>query len=222
MVLRGEHVEAGSVYATPSWFYNRKGEAFGADAFDVPRERFLAAWNAMRRILAASDERIEPLPDGSALRIRPIRPEDATLEIDFVERMSERSRYLRFFSAARGLTPQMLARFTQVDYDRELALIALPEPDPGRILGVARYNTNPDGDSCEFAIAIADDWSGRGLGKVLMNALMSAARDAGYRSMTGSVLRENDGMLRLASRLNFELRPDPEDPAIVKVARALD
>ena len=167
-------------------------------------------------------ERIEPLPDGSALRIRPIRPEDATLEVDFVERMSERSRYMRFFSAARGLTPQMLARFTQVDYDRELALIALPEPGADRILGVARYNTNPDGDSCEFAIAIADDWSGRGLGKVLMNALMSAARDAGYRSMTGSVLRENDGMLRLASRLKFELRPDPEDPAIVKVARALD
>jgi len=135
--------------------------------------------------------------------------------------MSERSRYMRFFSAARGLTPQMLARFTQVDYDRELALIALPEPGAERILGVARYNTNPDGDSCEFAIAIADDWSGRGLGKILMKALMSAARDAGYRSMTGSVLRENDGMLRLASRLDFELRPDPEDPAVVKLARAL-
>jgi len=167
-------------------------------------------------------ERIERLPDGLPLRIRPIRPEDATLEIDFVERMSERSRYLRFFSAARGLTPQMLARFTQVDYDRELALIALPESGPDSILGVARYNTNPDGDSCEFAIAVADDWYGRGLGTVLMKALMSAARDAGYRSMTGSVLRENDGMLRLASRLKFELRPDPEDPAIVKVARALD
>ena len=166
-------------------------------------------------------DRIETLPGGSLLRIRPIRPEDATLEIDFVERMSERSRYMRFFSAARGLTPQMLARFTQVDYDRELALIALPEPGAERILGVARYNTNPDGDSCEFAIAIADDWSGRGLGRILMKALMSAARDAGYRSMTGSVLRENDGMLRLASRLDFELRPDPEDPAVVKLARAL-
>lgn len=167
-------------------------------------------------------ERIEPLPGGALLRIRPIRPEDATLELDFVERMSERSRYMRFFSAARGLTPQMLARFTQVDYDRELALIALPEPGAERILGVARYNTNPDGNSCEFAIAIADDWSGRGLGRMLMKALMSAARDAGYRTMTGSVLRENDGMLRLASRLGFELHPDPEDPTVVKLARALD
>ena len=167
-------------------------------------------------------ERIEPLPGGALLRIRPIRPEDATLELDFVERMSERSRYMRFFSAARGLTPQMLARFTQVDYDRELALIALPEPGAERILGVARYNTNPDGNSCEFAIAIADDWSGRGLGRMLMKALMSAARDAGYRTMTGSVLRENDGMLRLASRLGFELHPDPVDPTVVKLARALD
>ena len=80
----------------------------------------------------------------------------AALEIGFVDRMSERSRYLRFFGAGRGLTPAMLARLTQVDYDRELALIALSGDETEQIVGVARFAANPDGESCEFAVAIDD------------------------------------------------------------------
>jgi acetyltransferase len=130
---------------------------------------------------------------------------------------------MRFFSAGRGLTPAMLARLTQVDYDRELALIALSnvESEAEQIVGVARFAANPDGESCEFAVAIDDKWNGRGLATILMERLMQAARDAGYRRMTGYVLPENDSMLKLADRLNFERTKDEEDPALVKVVRSL-
>ena len=168
-------------------------------------------------------EHVERLRGGQALRVRPIRPEDAALEIVFVDRMSERSRYMRFFSAGRGLTPAMLARLTQVDYDRELALIALSEAGDKteRIVGVARFAANPDGESCEFAVAIDDDWNGRGVATILMQRLMEAAREAGYLRMTGNVLPDNDSMLKLAARLNFERSRDEDDPALLKVVRGL-
>ncbi|OGA53230.1 MAG: hypothetical protein A3G25_05455 [Betaproteobacteria bacterium RIFCSPLOWO2_12_FULL_63_13] len=168
-------------------------------------------------------ERVETLRGGQTLRIRPIRPEDAALEMAFVDRMSERSRYMRFFSAGRGLTPAMLVRLTQVDYDRELALIALAgdDDDTQLMVGVARFGANPDGESCEFAVAIDDRWNGRGVATILMQRLMDAAREAGYKSITGSVLPENDSMLRLADRLKFKRGRDEDDPGIVRVLRAL-
>jgi len=178
-------------------------------------------------------ERIERLRDGQAIRIRPIRPEDAALEIAFVDRMSERSRYMRFFSAGRGLTPAMLVRLTQVDYDRELALIALPgseaqsepkseaESEPKQMVGIARFAANPDGDSCEFAVAIDDQWNRRGVATLLMQRLMEAAREAGYRRITGSVLPENDAMLKLAARLGFKRSRDEDDATLAKVVRSL-
>jgi acetyltransferase len=168
-------------------------------------------------------EHVEHLRGGQVLRIRPIRPEDAALEIAFVDRMSERSRYMRFFSAVHGLTPAMLARLTQVDYDRELALIALSEGEGEgeQMAGVARFAANPDGESCEFAVAIDDHWNGRGVATILMERLMQAARDAGYRRMTGLVLPDNESMLKLAARLNFERSKDEDDPALVKVVRPL-
>ena len=165
-------------------------------------------------------EGLATLRGGQELRIRPIRPEDAALELAFVDRMSEHSRYMRFFSAGRGLTPAMLVRLTQVDYDRELALIALHADDGGsdKMVGVARFGANPDGESCEFAIAVDDEWNGRGVATILMRRLMNAAREAGYRRITGSVLPENDSMLRLAERLNFRRGRDEDDPGIIRVA----
>jgi len=168
-------------------------------------------------------EHVEYLRGGHALHIRPIRPEDAALERAFVDRMSERSRYMRFFNAVRGLSPEMLARLTQIDYDRELALIALSaeQGQAEQIVGVARFAANPDGESCEFAVAIDDQWSGRGVATVLMERLFEAARDGGYSRMTGCVLPENDSMLKLAARLGFTRSKDEDDPSLVKVARAL-
>jgi acetyltransferase len=168
-------------------------------------------------------EQIEHLRSGEALRIRPIRPEDASLLIAFAAGLSDRSRYMRFFTLQRELTPVMLARLTQVDYDRELALVAFPEgaSEAGHIVGVARFSPNPDGESCEFAVTIDDSWNGRGVATVLMQRLMQAARDAGYRCMIGYVLADNEAMLKLADRLEFKRTRDVDDPALVTVVRSL-
>ena len=172
----------------------------------------------------------EQLADGTRLRLRPIRPEDAPMERAFVESLSDHSRYLRFFTPSRELSASMLARLTQVDYDRELALLALqPLPatstgtDGGeRMLGVARYSPNPDRDSCEFALAIGDAMQGHGIGHLLMTRLMQAAREAGYRRMNGSVLRVNDRMLTLGRTLGFRMRYAADDPTQVQLDIDLD
>jgi len=161
------------------------------------------------------------LADGTALRVRPIRPEDAALERDFVEhQISEQSRRTRFLGAVRTLTPEMLARLTQLDYERELALIALSE-DTDQMIGVARYNPNPDGESCEFAVTVADAWQRRGAGTLLMERLMDAARDAGYRRMTGNVLPDNDAMLHLARSLGFEVPATAMASTVIEITRVL-
>jgi acetyltransferase len=156
------------------------------------------------------------LPDGTPLQIRPIRPEDATIEKAFVERLSERSRYLRFMQPLTELTPEMLSRFTQIDYDREMALIAVVEEDGEEVqVGVARYVMHPHRRGCEFAIAISDEWQGRGIATRLLESLIAVARDRRLKIMDGVVLRENRGMLKLADRLGFRRESDPDDPDLV-------
>jgi len=153
------------------------------------------------------------LPSGAVLKLRPIRPEDADLERAFVASMSEQSRYRRFMQHLPALTPQMLARFTQVDYDRELALIALDGAPPAEaIAAVARYVANPDHESAEFAIAVADAWHGRGLGRAMMRELIACAKKRGFRRLVGIVLASNEPMLALCRKLGFVAQRDPEDP----------
>ena len=162
------------------------------------------------------------LPDGSRLRVRPIRPEDAALEQAFVGGLSDQSRYMRFMQHLQNLTPQMLARFTQIDYDRELALVALDQA-AGRecIVGVARYAANPDLESAEFAITIGDAWQGRGLGTALMRLLITSAVKGGFARLIGIVLRINAPMLRLANSLGFRELANPSDPEQVIVTLEL-
>jgi acetyltransferase len=155
------------------------------------------------------------LPSGAALELRPIRPEDAEIEAQFVRRLSDASRYSRFMSAVRELTPSMVARFTQIDYDREMALIAVAREDGREVeVGVARYVTNPDGRSCEFAIAVADEWQRAGLGRRLLAALCDVARRRGITTMLGYVLAANHAMLALCERLGFEVSDVPGDPGV--------
>jgi acetyltransferase len=116
----------------------------------------------------------------------------------------------------------MLVRFTQLDYHRELALIAVTGPPGAETeLAVARYVTNPDGRSCEFAIVVADEWQRRGIGSRLLNALMDAARQRGFREMTGEILTSNHNMLELVSNLGFRVESRSEDPRIKFVSRPL-
>jgi acetyltransferase len=153
------------------------------------------------------------LRDGSGLRVRPIRPEHAGAEVAFVAGLSNESRYLRFMYHLHELTPQMLARFTQVDYDRELALVALGgKPGDEKIFGVARYVANPDRESAEFAVVVADAWQGRGLGRALMGKLIASAKRRGFHRLVGSILGMNASMQKLVRKLGFRLRADPDDP----------
>jgi acetyltransferase len=115
------------------------------------------------------------------------------------------------------LPPALLARFTQLDYDRELALVAL---QGGEFIAVGRYAPNPDGETAEFALTVADAWQGKGLGRALLERLCRTARNAGYRALYGHILSANRGMLDLASRLGFS--DEHRDGGEVTVVRRLD
>ncbi len=162
------------------------------------------------------------LMDGTRVTIRPIRPEDAVLEREFVDGLSERARYLRFGYHLKRITPEMLSRFTQIDYDREMALITLVgRPGSEKQIAVARYASYPDGRGCEFAIVVADEWQGRGLATELLRRLIEIARDRGLELMEGLVLRENENMIALAEDLGFERRAVPDDPELVLITMRL-
>jgi len=166
-------------------------------------------------------ERVQ-LPDGTDLTIRPIRPEDAQLEQDFVRGLSEQTKYFRFMQALKELTPEMLVRFTQIDYDREMALIGVVSENGGHVqVGVARYMSRPGGEACEFAIVVADDWRARGIGARLMRSLMENARQRGLRVMEGEVLTANTRMLALMKSLGFRIERDPLDTSIKRVSKRL-
>ena len=160
--------------------------------------------------------------DGTMVTIRPIRPEDAESEREFVHALSPQSKYLRFMGAVKDLTPAMLARFTQVDYDREMALIALVH-EGGRDVqvGVARYIINPDGETCEFAIVVSEAWQGRGLGHHLMQRLIEIARARGLKLMNGQVLAQNKNMLELVATLGFVVDRTPQDHGVKEVSLVL-
>jgi acetyltransferase len=154
-------------------------------------------------------------PDGLDITIRPIKPEDADLEVDFVSRLSAETKYFRFMNTLRELPPAMVARLTQIDYDREMAFLAIIEEDGKEVeIGVCRYAVNPDGESCEFAIVVADDWQHRGLARKLMGVLIETARNRGLNYMNGVFLANNDRMLRFVQSLGFVLSNDPDDSTV--------
>ena len=162
------------------------------------------------------------LDDGTAVTIRPIRPEDAELVKKFVRDLSEESKYFRFMNSVHELTEAMLVRLTQLDYSREIALIEVTSVQDEEVeLGVARFAINPDGESCEFALVVADKFTGKGLGHKLMLSLMDAARSKGLKTIEGEVLSENHNMLKLMRHLGFTSKICEEDRHIVKVSKSL-
>jgi acetyltransferase len=147
---------------------------------------------------------------GERLFIRPIRPEDAPLLTGLFETLSPRSVYYRFFAPLKALNPDVLIRLTQIDYDREAALVALPEPERDRFLAVARVIGEPGGRTGEFAVMVGDPWQGRGIGAELLRRCLMIARDRGMNRVWGIVLPENRRMIGLARRLGFSVTPDAE------------
>ena len=153
--------------------------------------------------------------DGTQVTIRPIRPEDVRMEHEFVKALSPESRYMRFMNTIREVSPAQLVRLTQIDYDREMAYVATVDIDGAeKEIGVVRYATNPDGESCEFAIVVADDWQGKGLARRLMSTLIDTASSNGLRYMHGDFLAENSRMLAFVASLGFVLSTHPEDPGL--------
>jgi acetyltransferase len=145
--------------------------------------------------------------------LRPIRPEDASIEQAFVRGLSEESRYFRFMNELRELTPQMLKRFTCIDPANEMAyIVTLQKAGVETEIGVGRYIINPDRESCEFAIVVADDWQHHGVGSRMMGALIAHARARGLKRMDGYVLSGNGRMLELMREIGFEIHTSPDDP----------
>lgn len=162
------------------------------------------------------------LADGARVACRPIRPDDAAIEQAFVRALSPESRHFRFMAEIRELSPEMLARFTRIDYPHDLALIVTREHG-GREqeIAVARYVALGAPRQCEFALAVADGWQGRGVGYRLMQTLMRFASGAGYARMDGYVLAANHKMLELMQALGFEIRPSDEGPQVRLATRPL-
>jgi acetyltransferase len=171
------------------------------------------------------------LRGGGTCHVRPIRPDDAQMLQDLVRKLSPESRYFRFVSSFNELPATMLSRFTLIDYDREMALVAVvrdrtADPDGGfqetdRIVGVSRYVITPDQQGCEFSLVVAEDMKGLGLGSRLMEMIVEAARERGLAEIAGLVLRSNAAMLKLMRGMGFEVKRFDEDPDFVKVTHAL-
>jgi acetyltransferase len=160
----------------------------------------------------------EVVKDGLAVFIRPIKPEDAPAFVDLFHTLSPTSVYYRFFSPMKSLSPSMLARFTQIDYDREIALVALEEGRPEeKMLAAARVIGDPDGKKAEFAVMVGDPWQGKGVGAKLLKTCLQIAKERGIETVWGIVLRENTQMLALGRKLGFEATRT-EEPGELQLA----
>jgi acetyltransferase len=149
--------------------------------------------------------------DGRRIFIRPVKPEDAPLFTALFKTLSPTTIYYRFFGALKELNPEMLARFTQIDYDREIALVAIDEEsETDSMLGVARIIGDADGRTGEFAVLVGDAWQGKGIGSNLLEKCLSIAEKQGFKTVFGIVLKENRNMIALGKKLGFDIRKEPD------------
>jgi len=154
------------------------------------------------------------LPSGTKVRLRPIRPEDEARLIEGATRMDPGDLRMRFFASMKGLTPALAARLSQIDYARELALVALSgEANEG--VGVVRIAADPDNAKAEFAVTVRSDWKSKGLGHLMMTRIIDIAGARGIGILEGSVLRENAAMLEMCANLGFSFSDAPDDSTIV-------
>ncbi len=153
------------------------------------------------------------LKDQSHVLLRPIRPEDEPAHKQFVRQVSDEDRYKRFFADVGELGHEELARMTQIDYDREMAFVAVGQDGPfsQQILGVVRAIASPDQSDAEFAILVRSDLKGLGLGKLMMEKIVRYARERGIGQLSGMTMPSNRGMIDLAKRLGFKIDIQLED-----------
>jgi acetyltransferase len=154
----------------------------------------------------AHHEATVQLPGMGELLIRPIRPEDAPLLSELFETLSPQSIYYRFFSPIKQISPATLARFTQIDYDREIALVAIQGSFPSeKLLGAARVILQRNLKDAEFSVLVGDPWQGKGIGAHLLATCLGIARERRFGKIWGAVMPENKGMLALGRKLGFTI-----------------
>jgi acetyltransferase len=163
----------------------------------------------------AGEGQVLQLTDGAEVVVRPIGPDDTSLLQAFVRRLSARSRRFRFFVALAELSAAQLDRFVNVDPAQGLALVALSGRQEGTaIVAEARYALAQE-DNAEFAIAVADDFQGRGLGRHLVTRLLATAWRRGVRRLFGEIKSDNRPMLAFARQLGFRLRGSLDDQSVI-------
>ena len=158
--------------------------------------------------------------DGVAVSIRPIRPTDEALLAAFQAKLSPDDIRFRFLAPRKEFSHKTNARFTQIDYGRAMAFIALSE-DQKELLGVARLEADPDYVSGEYAIIVRSDVKGQGIGWALLSHLIGYAESEGLRDLHGDVLATNSRMLQMCRDMGFDITPEPEDLGLRKVRLTL-
>ncbi len=155
---------------------------------------------------------IETLRDGTRVLIRPLRPEDREREEEFIARLSDESKRMRFLCDFKQASPALLKQLMDVHYPEQTAFVALAH-DNGELreVGVSRYSATEDGKRCEVAVTVADDWRHRGLAVLLMQHLIQQARHNGFKQMFSIDAADNQPMRELAHHLGFERHIDPDD-----------
>ena len=161
--------------------------------------------------------------DGSCVTIRPTLPQDVELQREFFRSLSAEGRYCRFMTALNDLPEALAERFASIDYRSHLALLAEVFED-GRetMIGEARYVVDErDPATCEFAVAVADDWQARGIARALLDRLERQAAASGIRRMVADTLLFNKAMIRLAARTGYAVKANREDAALARLEESL-
>ena len=168
------------------------------------------------------EERVR-MKTGDTYKIRPVRPEDEPALIRNFEDLNPDEIRFRFFHVIKEMDHAMASRLTQIDYDREMALVATEAngADDGSIYAVVRLILDPPGDRAEYALIVNHRVTRQGLGTLLMRRIIAYARDRGLREIYGEVLNENKGMLNICKTLGFKLHANPEDQSIIEVSLSL-
>jgi acetyltransferase len=144
------------------------------------------------------------MTDGTKVILRPIRPEDEPIESEMLAGLSERTSRLRFFQPLKDITHELVIRYTQIDYDREMAIVAMVnESGKEKMAGVVRFIADPDNESAEFAILVADQWQNRGLGNKLTDYVLEIAKNKGVKRVFAEIVYSNGVMTHLLETRGF-------------------
>ena len=207
----------------PLWATGEGVTALDARVHIHPHRGDPAAYLSIRPYPQELAEEIE-LPDGQRLDLRPVVPEDGPQLNAMVERTPPEQVRMRFFQALSSLPQELAARLTQIDYDREMALVITDKGQPGRakLFGMVHISADPDLEGAEYDIMLDPSVAGMGLGPMLMHRIVEYARRRGIREIFGEVLRENKPMLRINEAMGFQIEPSEGDPDLVYVSLRLD